>query len=85
MERHVKVSISIPMEGKASEIVTRALKVEADSLPSKRVTVSVEASGCVLKLEVNANDLTAMRASINSFLRWIDSALQVHKLVSGKD
>lgn len=85
MERHVKVSISIPMKVRTSEVIARALRVEADSLSSKRVKVNIEASGCALKLEVDANDLTAMRASINSFLRWIDSALQVYKLASGKN
>ncbi len=84
MERYVKVSISIPMKGRTSEVIARALKIETETISSKRVTVGVEASGCALNLKVSANDLTAMRASINSFLRWIDAVLQVYELASGK-
>ncbi|MCS7135568.1 MAG: KEOPS complex subunit Pcc1 [Nitrososphaerota archaeon] len=84
MERHLKVRISIPINENASEVIARALKIEADSLSSKRVTVRLEASDNFLNLELNASDLTAMRAGINSFLRWIDAALQVYELASSK-
>ncbi len=84
MEKHVKVSISIPMKGRAPEVIARALKIEAETVSSKRVKVDIKASDGFLNLEVSANDLTAMRAGINSFLRWIDAALQVYELASGK-
>lgn len=83
MERLVRVSVSIPM-GVASEVIARALNVEAGSIPSSRVRVRLKASGGVLGLDFESRDVTAMRACVNSFLRWIDAALRVYWLASGK-
>ncbi len=74
------------MKRGASEVIARALKVEAESVSSRRIRVSIEASNDdVLNLDFYASDVTAMRAGINSFLRWIDVASYVYDLAFSKN
>jgi KEOPS complex subunit Pcc1 len=60
-------------------VVFGALAPEAGrDIPRTRVHASLEDGDLVLRVE--ANDLSALRAALNSYLRWIMVAEQVNKL-----
>ncbi len=68
--------LEIPMESnKVATILYQALLPETESIPSDRAnsTVSIENEMLVVKIE--ANDLTALRASLNSFSAWIAACI----------
>jgi len=69
--------LEIPLESKElAMIIYSALFPETESIPSERATTSVSLKGSSLVIEITANDLTAMRAALNSYLAWISACLR---------
>ena len=60
-----------------AEIVIKALEPELDSSPSERSTVKLNLTGKVLDVNIQASDSTSLRASVNSYIRWIMLSLDV--------
>ena len=56
-------------------ILLNALLPETESIPSDRASSKVSISDDILIIEVEANDLTALRASLNSFTAWIAACI----------
>ena len=64
----MKAQVSLKT-GKDTEAIAKALNIEAkEGLP--KVDVKVHSAGEKLKIEVEAEDLTSLRAALNSFLGW---------------
>jgi KEOPS complex subunit Pcc1 len=57
-----------------AETIKCALEPETDSVPSERSTTHVRAEGSRLIIEVDADDLTALRAAMNSYLAWVSGS-----------
>jgi len=64
------VSISVDSTKKAEKIV-KVLTVESRSTPTLKFKVLVKKEKGRVVLAFKASDLTALRASINSFCRWV--------------
>lgn len=60
-----------------AEIVMKALEPELNSSPSERATVELNLTGKVLDVNIQASDSTSLRASVNSYIRWIMLSLDV--------
>jgi tRNA threonylcarbamoyladenosine modification (KEOPS) complex Pcc1 subunit len=72
-----KSVIEIPLESiGTAEILLAALVPETESGPSDRATTTVSLRGSVLIIEVEAEDLTALRAAMNSFIAWISACVR---------
>jgi KEOPS complex subunit Pcc1 len=72
-------SFHFPSEKKAS-IVLSALSPEiTHKIPKSNVAVVLK--GTNLNLSIEADDVSSLRASVNSYLRWIQTALAVEELV----
>ncbi len=54
-----------------------ALTPEANALVTRRANVKLEKDGLTLLLTVEAEDTVALRATLNAYLRWINSAVNV--------
>jgi KEOPS complex subunit Pcc1 len=66
------------------EAVWGALFPEAGrEIPRTRVKLSSTAEGVIL--DVDASDLGALRAALNSYLRWIGITEEVSKMVGEED
>ena len=64
----MKAQVSLKM-GENSKFVARALMDEAkNGLPN--VNVDVIPAGDKVKIEIDAEDFTSLRAALNSFLGW---------------
>lgn len=71
MKSHVIVRLNFPSERRL-EIMLSALQPETRTPPSFRSRVKVEGVGTVLTLSFEASDISALRAAVNSYLRWIN-------------
>jgi tRNA threonylcarbamoyladenosine modification (KEOPS) complex Pcc1 subunit len=54
-----------------------ALKPETETMQTTRANVKLEADGLFLVLSVEAEDTVALRSTLNAYLRWIQSTVNV--------
>jgi tRNA threonylcarbamoyladenosine modification (KEOPS) complex Pcc1 subunit len=59
----------------------KALAPESEAPPTKRAKTILEKEGKFLILKVEAEDTVALRATLNAYLRWIGSTVNVLKIV----
>jgi len=76
MKAKAVVRLKFSSEGRL-EIVLRALEPEVGKAPTMRSRASLCREGDFLVLSVEARDTVALRAAVNAYLRWIDSAVGV--------
>jgi tRNA threonylcarbamoyladenosine modification (KEOPS) complex Pcc1 subunit len=61
-----------------------ALTPETHAMQTKRAKVNLKKDGCFLVLSVEADDTVALRATLNAYLRWIQSTIKVMAAVETK-
>jgi tRNA threonylcarbamoyladenosine modification (KEOPS) complex Pcc1 subunit len=59
-----------------AKLLYSALLPETESVPSDRASTTIAVEGSVLVVDIRADDLTALRAAMNSFLSWISACLR---------
>jgi KEOPS complex subunit Pcc1 len=64
-------------DAKQIDILLSALSPEAMAPATRRSCVTLNRDGVCLRLTVEAEDTVALRATLNTYLRWINSALNV--------
>ncbi len=62
---------------KQVDTILAALRPEAEAPPTHRSIVKLKKNGCNLILTIEAQDTVALRATLNAYLHWINSALNV--------
>lgn len=67
------IEIEVPED--LVNILLRALRPETERPSSDRSSVSIDARGEHLSLHIKASDVSALRAALNSYLHWVDAAL----------
>lgn len=78
---HIKAEFEIKFESsKDAEVVFKTIKPELQSAPSDRSSVNLDLNGNILNLVIDAEDTPSLRASINSYLRWIILSCDVQNL-----
>lgn len=70
MRKQATVNLNFPSE-KRMKIVLHALQPETRISSTTRSKVQAEGAGNRLKLIFEAKDTSALRAALNSYLRWI--------------
>ena len=77
----VKAEFQIEFETHGiAEIILKSLEPEILSSPSQRSATNFKLTDKTLILEINAADVTSLRASVNSYLRWIRLSYDIIKL-----
>jgi len=76
MKAEATVKVELDSE-KILETVFKAIKPETLTPPTRRSKVFVKINGKTLTLRVEATDTTALRAALNSYLRWIRLAVEI--------
>jgi KEOPS complex subunit Pcc1 len=80
---HIRAEFKIKFESlKDAEVVLKTIEPEIQSAPSDRSSVNLNLNGNILKLVIDAEDTPSLRASINSYLRWIILSCDVQNLKS---
>lgn len=64
------ISLHFPSE-RILQATLQALKPETRATLSRRCRTQIQAKGNYLTLTIEANDTSALRAAINSYLRWM--------------
>jgi len=78
--------LEIPLESeRIAKILYSALLPETESIPSERATTSISVKGSSLIIEIIANDLTAMRAALNSYIAWISACMKTIESIDRSD
>ena len=70
MKTQATVNLNFPSE-KRLKTILNALEPETRISPTSRSKVQVESKGNRLTLTFEARDTSALRAALNSYLRWI--------------
>ena len=71
-ELSVYAVVTITLDDSLLEAVRLALEPEVKTPSSDRSTTSIDVSLDRLVLKTDANDVSALRASLNSYLRWVE-------------
>jgi len=58
-----------------TELLERSLKPEAETPATPRAKARIKAVGETLTIFIEAQDTTALRAAVNSYLRWVEGCL----------
>jgi len=66
---------------KQIETLLDALNPEANAPVTRRANVKLKKDGLFLAITVEAEDTVALRATLNAYLRWINSTVNVIQLV----
>jgi tRNA threonylcarbamoyladenosine modification (KEOPS) complex Pcc1 subunit len=66
-----ELSIRLEVPGETAQVCCRSVGLEAQSEALSRSKVELSCEKDALILNVNSEDLGAMRAAVNTYLRWI--------------
>ena len=58
-----------------------SLKPETKKPTTRRSRILVQKEGSFLTLKVEAQDTVALRASLNAYLRWVNSLLNIFEIL----
>jgi tRNA threonylcarbamoyladenosine modification (KEOPS) complex Pcc1 subunit len=73
----VYTEITIDMPGDLVGVIEGSLVPEVEHPTSERSNVEVVAGEGKLVIRIKASDVAALRAAINSYLRWVSAILDV--------
>ena len=74
-----KIAISVDMPDEIRDMVFQALKVESGrEIPRTKVEIKSKKR---LKMVIYGEDVHALRAAINSYLRWLNLAIDVVEVI----
>jgi KEOPS complex subunit Pcc1 len=76
MKANAILRLKFPSQ-KLLEIIFKALEPEVRKTPTMRSRAFLEKEDTFLILKVEASDTIALRATVNAYLRWIDSMRNV--------
>lgn len=76
MKAKATVRLKFPSE-KYLEMIAKALAPETEKPATSRSKIHMEKDGEFLVLKAEARDTVALRAALNTYLRWVNSAVKV--------
>ena len=78
---HVKAEFKIKFNNlDEAKLVLKSIEPEIQTAPSEKTSVEINLDGKTLKLIINAEDTPSLRASVNSYFRWITLSHEVNSL-----
>ncbi|MGC8961209.1 MAG: KEOPS complex subunit Pcc1 [Candidatus Bathyarchaeia archaeon] len=73
---------ALKLDRRTVEALEGSLELEVKHLPSKRYRGTIEATGETLSVHLETNDLQALRAVINSYIRYISVGYYAIKVLN---
>jgi tRNA threonylcarbamoyladenosine modification (KEOPS) complex Pcc1 subunit len=73
----VNIEIKYPLTKELAKIIEGSLIPEIETPISNRSHTQVHTDNSNLYLKIGASDLSAMRAAVNSYLRWVEAILDI--------
>ena len=79
----VKSNIAIEFETSSqAKIIYDSILLEFDTAPDFRSSMTLELNGSNILIDIDAEDSTSFRASVNSAMKWIKLALEINNLTN---
>lgn len=79
----VKSNISVEFENsRQAEIIYDAIILEFETAPDFRSSMAIELDDKNILINIDAEDSTSFRASVNSAIKWIKLALEINNLTN---
>ena len=79
----VKSQISVEFDNcEQAKIIYDSIVLEFDTAPDYRSTMDLALEGKSIIINIDAQDSTSFRASINSAIKWINLSLQINNLTN---
>ena len=79
----VKSNISVEFESTSqAEIIYDAIILEFETAPDFRSSMTINLDGSKILINIDAEDSTSFRASVNSAIKWIKLALEINNLTN---
>ena len=79
----VKSNITIEFEDDLqAKIIYDSIILEFNTAPDYRSSMTIELDGCRILIDIDAEDSTSFRASVNSAIKWIKLALEINNLTN---
>lgn len=78
---HVKAEFKIKFNNlDEAKLILKSIEPEIQTAPSEKTSVEINLDGKTLKLIIDAEDTPSLRASVNSYFRWITLSHEVNSL-----
>ena len=79
----VKSNISVEFENSTqAKIIYDAIILEFETAPDFRSSMTIELDDSNILINIDAEDSTSFRASVNSAIKWINLSLQINNLTN---
>ena len=79
----VKSNIVVEFENaNQANIIYDAILLEFETAPDFRSSMTIELDGSNILINIDAEDSTSFRASVNSAIKWIKLALEINNLTN---
>ena len=79
----VKSNIAVEFESsEQAKIIHDAIILEFETAPDFRSSMTIELDESRILINIDAEDSTSFRASVNSAIKWIKLALEINKLTN---
>lgn len=76
---HATLFLHFPLSTARALAGALAPETASGEVPKTRATCALDAEGA-LRIDIDADDLSSLRAAVNSYLRWADAAERAARL-----
>ena len=79
----VKSNIVVEFESDSqAKIIYESILLEFETAPDFRSSMTIDLDGSNITINIDAEDSTSFRASVNSAIKWIKLALEINNLTN---
>ena len=79
----VKSNIVVEFESDSqAKIIYESILLEFETAPDFRSSMTIDLDGSNITINIDAEDSTSFRASVNSAIKWIKIALEINNLTN---
>jgi tRNA threonylcarbamoyladenosine modification (KEOPS) complex Pcc1 subunit len=82
LSRGVEAEIAIGASAEFVRVLKGALQPEVEHQSSDRSAIEISGEARTLRMRFTASDVSAMRAALNSYLRWVEAIIDAIEKVS---
>jgi tRNA threonylcarbamoyladenosine modification (KEOPS) complex Pcc1 subunit len=75
LSQGVEAEIAIGASAEFVRVLKGALQPEVEQPSSERSAIEISGEASTLRMRIKASDVSAMRAALNSYLRWVEAII----------
>ncbi|MBQ6219092.1 MAG: hypothetical protein IJJ47_05115 [Methanosphaera sp.] len=79
--KHIETEFLVELDScHDAEIIYNSISPEVSYAHNERSVTDIELIDNTILIKINSNDVVSLRASINSYVRWINLSLEILKI-----